>query len=156
MKSVLISIAAFACDQLSKWYVYKVMQLEESSPVPVVPPILNFTLAWNHGVNFGMFSSPVPAARWIWVIFALAVSGFVLFHFRKARDMTTVLAAGLLSGGALANGVDRLVYGAVLDFLNFQVFWFHNPYSFNLADVFIFAGALLFIRRTAKSNAAAT
>lgn len=146
-KSILIAIVVFLCDQLSKWYVYKVMELDEGVPVPVISPILNFTLAWNRGANFGILSTDAQAARWIWIIFALAVSSFLLFVFRKAQDRATVSVTGLLVGGALGNAFDRLVHGAVLDFLNFQVFWFHNPYSFNLADVFIFAGVLLLILR---------
>jgi signal peptidase II len=149
-KSTLIAIVAFLCDQLSKWYVYKVIELKELSPVPVIPPILNFTLTWNRGANFGILTSDSPSARWLWIVLALAVSGFLLYGFRNARDRATVFATGLLVGGAIANAFDRLVHGAVLDFLNFQVFWFHNPYSFNLADVFIFAGVLLLILRRGR------
>ena len=59
---------------------------------------------------------------------------------RTARSCS--LAAGLLIGGAIGNVVDRIVYGAVADFLNMSVPGLDNPCSFNLADVAIFAGAM--------------
>ena len=53
-----------------------------------------------------------------------------------------MLAAGLLIGGALGNVVDRLLYGAVVDFLNISCCGIFNPYAFNIADVEIFIGAV--------------
>ena len=52
------------------------------------------------------------------------------------------IAAGLLIGGALGNVIDRLAYGAVADFLNMSLPGWDNPYSFNVADIAIFAGAI--------------
>ena len=52
------------------------------------------------------------------------------------------VAAGLLVGGALGNVIDRVAYGAVADFLNMSLPGWRNPYSFNVADIAIFAGAL--------------
>ena len=155
-KSILTALVAFLCDQLSKWYVYKVLNLEELSSVSVIAPILNFTLAWNRGVNFGILSSDAPAARWFWTIFALSISVFLLFKFRKVRDKATVFAIGFIVGGAVSNAFDRLVHGAVLDFLNFQIFWFHNPYSFNLADVCVVVGGLLLALRVGRSGGPAS
>jgi signal peptidase II len=52
------------------------------------------------------------------------------------------LAGGLLLGGAIGNVIDRLLYGAVADFLNMSCCGFTNPYAFNVADISIFAGAV--------------
>ena len=52
------------------------------------------------------------------------------------------ISAGLVIGGAIGNVIDRLVYGAVADFLNMSCCGFENPYSFNVADISIFVGAL--------------
>ena len=67
------------------------------------------------------------------------------------KGTIAIFGSGLIAGGAVSNALDRFQYGAVLDFLNFQVFWFYNPYSFNLADVFIFVGVgLLFVASAKK------
>jgi signal peptidase II len=61
------------------------------------------------------------------------------------------LAIGFVTGGALGNALDRVTYGAVADFLNTSCCGIRNPYSFNIADIFIFVGAgllLLFSSRT--------
>ena len=52
------------------------------------------------------------------------------------------ISAGLVLGGAMGNVVDRLIYGAVADFLNMSCCGFENPWSFNVADISIFVGAL--------------
>ena len=61
---------------------------------------------------------------------------------RFADTWLMTLSAGLLVGGALGNVVDRLVYGYVVDFLNMSCCGIRNPYVFNIADIFIFAGAI--------------
>ena len=74
---------------------------------------------------------------------AVAISVAVTFWAsRTAMSAWANAAAGLLVGGALANVLDRLLYGFVLDFLNMSCCGIDNPFVFNLADVFIFAGAI--------------
>ena len=64
------------------------------------------------------------------------------------------ILAALVIGGALGNAIDRLLYGAVADFINITCCGFRNPYSFNLADVFIFIGliGLLVFKFDEKQN----
>ena len=74
---------------------------------------------------------------------ALGVSLWVWIWVRKDRHPRIVYwSAGFLIGGAVGNAVDRVIYGAVADFLNMSVPGIDNPWSFNVADVAIFAGAL--------------
>ena len=75
-------------------------------------------------------SIQASAAVWIWVM------------KRHAGAFWMQISAGFLVGGAMGNGLDRLLYGYVLDFLNMSCCGFVNPYVFNIADVFIFAGAI--------------
>ena len=138
--SILIACLALVLDQLSKWYVLTILHLDDLSSVLVVPPILFFTIAWNRGADFGVLSSDFPMVKWLWIGLAAAISIGLLNHYRSNASKITKIGVGLIVGGALSNATDRLVYGAVLDFLNFQLFWVHNPYSFNLADAFIFIG----------------
>ncbi len=74
---------------------------------------------------------------------ALAISGWVSGGCVRDRPGARLpISAGLLVGGAIGNVIDRLLYGAVADFLNMSCCGFENPYAFNVADIAIFAGAL--------------
>jgi signal peptidase II len=57
------------------------------------------------------------------------------------------MIAGLLAGGGLANAYERIAFGGVFDYLNVSLAFFTNPFSFNLADIYIFIGAVMFIFR---------
>jgi len=134
---------AFLVDQASKYFVVHMLGLMEVGKIEVLPPFLNFHMAWNRGINFGLLSGDSDLARWILIAIALVISGFVCFWVRKDRPgKLGLLSAGLLIGGALGNVVDRLLYGAVADFLNMSCCGFVNPYAFNVADISIFAGAI--------------
>jgi signal peptidase II len=100
-------------------------------------------MAWNRGINFGLFHGEDDLTRWILVAVALAISAWVWLWMRRERPgRAGMIAAGLLIGGALGNVLDRLIYGAVADFLNMSCCGIDNPYAFNVADIAIFAGAL--------------
>ncbi|GIT90961.1 lipoprotein signal peptidase [Jannaschia pagri] len=133
------ALLAFAIDQLSKLIVVHWMNLKEVLVIPVVPPLLTFRMGWNEGINFGLFSG--AGARWALVGLALAISVVLIVWARKFDRPISFVAAGLVIGGALGNALDRVVYGAVADFLNMSCCGVQNPFAFNIADVFIFAGA---------------
>ena len=135
--------AAFAIDQISKYVVIHMMELARIRSIDVLPPLLNFRYGENRGINFGLFGGGSEASRIILIVLAVVICIAVLIWARKnALTTLTQLSAGLLVGGALANVVDRLIYGYVLDFLNMSCCGINNPFVFNIADIFIFAGAL--------------
>lgn len=138
-----IAVTIFVLDQLSKYLVVHVMRLDLRQEVGVFPPFLNFRMAWNQGINFGLLSNDGDLARWALVLMALGISAWVwLWVRREPHSRIVKISAGCLIGGALGNVLDRLLYGAVADFLNTSLPGLDNPYSFNVADVAIFAGAL--------------
>lgn len=131
----------FLADQATKWFVVHWMDLRTRLEIDVLPPLLNLRMAWNRGVNFGLFAD--IDLRWVLVALAVGISGFVVWWVRKEGGSRRVhVAAGLLVGGALGNVVDRLLYGAVADFLNSSCCGFENPYAFNIADIAVFLGAV--------------
>lgn len=135
-------LLAFVIDQVSKYVVIHAMQLARIGSIDVLPPLVNFRYGENRGINFGLFSDGGAASRWFLIVLALGICAFVLFWARTSATRPVArISAGLLVGGALANVLDRLVYGYVLDFLNMSCCGINNPFVFNLADVFIFAGA---------------
>lgn len=135
-----VALATFVLDWLSKWYVLAGLGMRVGDEVAVWPPFLQFRLLFNPGINFGLGGS--ADARWFLVALAVAVSGWVIWWVSRRKSAPLAFGAGLVVGGALGNAVDRVQYGAVADFLNMSCCGFDNPYSFNIADCAIFAGAL--------------
>ncbi len=100
-------------------------------------------MVWNRGVNFGIGAGDGAWSRWGLAIMAVVISGAILWWARReAHTPIAQISAGVMVGGALGNAVDRVVYGAVADFLNMSCCGFYNPFSFNVADIAIFAGAV--------------
>lgn len=133
----------FLLDQFSKYLVVHSLNLKTIGTIEVLPPFLNFQMAWNQGVNFGLFSNNAEAMRWVLIAVALLISAWVVIWVRRdGGGMLPAISAGILVGGAMGNVVDRLIYGAVADFLNMSCCGFRNPFSFNVADVAVFVGAV--------------
>lgn len=137
-----MAAAVLVLDQVSKYAVVHGLGLDRRLVVDVLPPWINFRMAWNQGINFGLFSGESDLARWVLIGVALAVSAWIwIWVARSPHRVIVQVSAGLLVGGAIGNVIDRLLYGAVADFLNMSTPWFDNPYSFNVADITIFLGA---------------
>ncbi len=154
---VLVGLATLLLDQLLKYVVVHILRLDRIRELDLIDPWLNLRMAWNQGMNFGMFSSDVNLMRWVLIAIAFAVCGWVwIWLSRTPHSKMAQVSAGLLIGGALGNVIDRLTYGAVADFLNMSLPNWHNPYSFNVADIAIFIGALgLFLQPPVKTEAPA-
>ena len=147
---LLTALAIFALDQVSKYLVVIALDLATLGEFEVFPPYLVFRMAWNYGVNFGLFAGG-DATRWILIAVALAISAWVVTWARREGGKWVFLSAGFLLGGALGNVVDRVIYGAVADFLNMSCCGIDNPFSFNVADIAIFVGAVGLILFTGKN-----
>jgi signal peptidase II len=138
-----ITAGIFAADQAIKWFVVFHLNLWQIGAIDVLPPYLNLRMAWNYGVNFGLFAHDSPATRWVLIAVALGICiGVVIWLRRAPPPLLGQISAGLLLGGALGNVVDRILYGAVADFLNMSCCGINNPFSFNVADISIFIGAV--------------
>ena len=145
----------FLMDQLSKIYVVQYLNLKEKLSIDVINPILNFRMAWNRGINFGLFNTGGNAAKIILVALSLGICGGLLLWVRNSKDIVQTFSVGLIIGGALGNAADRIIFGAVADFLNMSCCGFRNPFSFNVADIAIFIGAftLLFYNKNLEREA---
>ncbi len=138
----LAAAVALAADQLSKFYILSVLQLDRAGGIDVIPPWVNFRMGWNRGVNFGLLSGDSEVLRWSLIALSLAVAGFILFwSLQRLPGRVEQAFSGALAGGAAGNAVDRIVHGAVVDFLNMSCCGIDNPFVFNLADVAIVGGA---------------
>ena len=138
-----ISAATFIADQWSKWAILNVVELDRKQVVPITD-FLNLRMAWNPGVSFGMFATDGPLGRYALIAFAMTIVLFLVFWMARATNMLVTVAIGLLIGGAVGNIYDRIIYGAVVDFLDFHAFDFHF-WTFNIADTAISVGVMLLI-----------
>ena len=127
-----------ALDQLSKWIIVAHVM---NPPVQIeVTSFFNLVLAHNRGVSFGMFAAGSELGKWILVGLALMISGFLVRWLIQSSSPFSIIALGLILGGAVGNVIDRVLIGAVVDFLDFHAFGTHWP-AFNVADTTIFLGA---------------
>gem|GEM_PF-387667 len=129
---------------LAMVFTVEAMDLKNRLAIEVYPPFLNLRMAWNQGINFGIFDFG-ENGRWVLIVISLIIVAFVIYWAKKMGGVLIPIAAGVVVGGALGNIYDRLTYGAVADFLNMSCCGFNNPFAFNVADVAIFAGAIVLI-----------
>lgn len=135
------ALFAALLDQASKYAVIHGMGVSPFKSIDVWPPLLRFIYGENRGINFGLFGD--GTSRWVFIGASLVICAAVLFWMlRKPQIAKARFSAGLLIGGALGNVIDRLWYSYVLDFLNMSCCGIDNPFVFNVADIFIFAGAI--------------
>ena len=141
---VIAAIATVVVDQASKLWLIYVFDIGHRGTVKVTP-FFDLVLAWNIGISFGWFQNDNPAAQIaLMAIKALAVVALTIWMARSRTVLATV-ALGLIIGGAIGNAIDRIAYGAVVDFALFHVQIGQNTfnwYVFNLADVAIVAGVM--------------
>jgi signal peptidase II len=150
--ATITALVTFGLDQVTKLGIVHGLNLIERGEIDVFPPFLVFRMAWNRGINFGLFAGDNDWSRWILIAIALAISVWVWIWVRRENPGRWVqISAGLLVGGAIGNVIDRIAYGAVADFLNMSCCGIENPYAFNVADIAIFAGALGLVIFTGSS-----
>jgi len=129
-----IVVCLLVLDRVSKWLVIQFIPLHESISVF---PFLSLTHVLNTGTAFGLFQN----AGWFFTIFAIGVSAYIIYAYRTF-DMSMQVLLALVLAGALGNLVDRLIYGAVIDFVDVHV-W---P-VFNVADSAISIAVVLLLVR---------
>ena len=138
-RAALVAAAVILVDRASKLWVVEGLNLRTRLAIPVAEPWLSFRMAWNRGVNFGLFDLG-ESGRWLLITLALAIVAGLSAWVRRRHGWPSALGAGLVVGGALGNVWDRIQYGAVADFLNMSCCGIDNPFAFNIADAAIFAG----------------
>ena len=140
---IVTAIVVFLLDQASKLFVLFGLGLARIGEYDLLPPFLVFRIAWTRGVNFGLLADDSEWVRWGLIALAVGISAWVWVWVRRENlGIWAQVSAGLLIGGAMGNVIDRLSYGAVADFLNMSCCGIDNPFSFNIADVGVFLGAV--------------
>lgn len=131
-----------AVDQITKAWMLAAFHLHESRPVT---SFFNLVLVMNPGASFSFLADAGGWQQWFFIALALAVSAWLIVLIRRhAQERLMPAALSLVLGGALGNVIDRLRFGAVVDFLDFHLAGWHWP-AFNVADTAISVGVILLL-----------
>ncbi len=163
----LIPAGIVAFDQLTKAWALGKFSVPHNicalNPYPgnhiEISSVFDLSLVCNQGVSFGLFREHADIGRYALTIFAIIMAIVLLFWLNKEKSKLISVSLGFIIGGAIGNAIDRALYGAVTDFLNFSDIGF--KWVFNVADMSInigVAGLLLsmFFQWRAEKAASAT
>jgi signal peptidase II len=134
-----LAAVVLLADQLVKYWVLHGAHLTDGHTL-VLLPFLNFVLVWNHGITFGMFAG--SGSKILLATIATAVILALFVWLWRADNWVKTLAIGAIAGGAIGNVVDRLHYGAVVDFIQAHLAGIYFPYIFNVGDSAICCGVV--------------
>ena len=150
--AIALAIVIIVADQVIKFR-FLGLGLLPGASVPLIGPV-HLSMVWNTGVSFGLLRAENEIARWALSLFPFGVAIVLAWWARTANRRFMGVYLGLLIGGAIGNAIDRVRYGAVVDYLDVTRLGF--PWVFNLADSAITIGIMLFLldsfRREAKPS----
>ena len=139
---LMVAAGVLILDQVSKWAILDLFA--EGSRVIDVTPFFNVLLVWNRGISFGMFGASGETGAWVLSGLAIVIAVFLSVWLARAETRFIALSLALIIGGAIGNVIDRVRFGAVVDFLDFYILGYHWP-AFNVADSAIVVGAAALI-----------
>lgn len=139
-KMLFLTVIFIFIDQTSKGLVDLYINLNES--ISIIPNFFNLTYVRNIGAAFSI----LKGSRWLFVILSFIALNIIYIFFinNKKLNNKQVLIYSLLQGGIIGNLIDRVLYGYVIDFLDFTIFGY-NFAIFNMADTFIVISVILLI-----------
>lgn len=135
---LLLGAIVLLADQASKYWILNGLDLPALGSVAVLP-VLNLTMVWNHGVTFGLFNGLGRTGPVLLTGVAVAVVLLLVVWMRSTDRLRVAAALGVIAGGAIGNVIDRLRFGAVIDFIHAHAFGW-SWYVFNVADAAIVCG----------------
>ena len=144
---VVSALLVLGADQASKWFILEVLQLPTVRQITLLP-VLDLTMVWNQGVTFGLLSG---VGEWGYLVLAgiaVAVVVALWIWLQRAENAVVAIAIGAIGGGAVGNVLDRLRFGAVVDFIHAHAdFGFGDMswYVFNVADAAIVCGVVALV-----------
>ena len=138
-----IALIVILFDQLSKISITKLFVHGEEK---IITSFFNLVLAYNRGAAWGFLQNEGGWQRYFFTAIGIGAVGFIIYLLRRhAGQRLFCWALALIMGGAIGNIIDRVLYGHVIDFLDFHLNSVGHFPAFNIADSAITLGAILFI-----------
>jgi signal peptidase II len=138
-----VALVVVCADQIAKLPVLSRSDWLVAHSEPLAP-FLDFTLRWNRGISFSLFARGSESGEAALLALTLAAVVLLAWWLFRSRSTLPAIGLGLIIGGALGNAADRLIHGAVVDYLDLHAFGRHF-FVFNLADAAINIGVALLI-----------
>jgi lipoprotein signal peptidase len=142
-----IAAGVLIADQNTKWWILNGLRLPEVGQIPLFeagPFGLDLTMVWNRGVTFGLLSGDGTWNHVLLAVMAVAIAAFLVRWMARAENRLTAIALGAVVGGAIGNVIDRIRFGAVVDFVDAHA-WGWHWYVFNVADAAIVCGVVALV-----------
>ncbi|NMJ40994.1 signal peptidase II [Roseomonas sp. JC162] len=142
-----VAAVVLVADQNVKWWMLNGLRLPEVGQIPLFeagPFGLDLTMVWNRGVTFGLLSGEGTWNHVLLALMAVAIAAFLIRWMARAENRLTAVALGAVVGGAIGNVIDRIRFGAVVDFVDAHA-WGWHWYVFNIADAAIVCGVIALV-----------
>ena len=155
MKRFLILALILATSMASALFVRDSLTGADLNGITLLPlgiASLNLQYTINTGVNFGLAGEASTTRQLLLSGIALLICLAIAIWGMRSKQKWAAAAAGLFAGGGVANAYERIAFGGVFDYLNFSTNLFDNPFSFNLADIYIFLGLVLYLIAPRESH----
>jgi signal peptidase II len=138
-----VALIVVCVDQIAKIAILSRSDQLAADSEPLTP-FLDLTLRWNRGISFSLFARGSGSGETALLALTLAATGLLAWWLFRSRSALPATGLGLIIGGALGNAIDRIVHGAVVDYLDLHAFGRHF-FVFNLADAAINIGVALLV-----------
>ena len=149
-QTILLILLAIIIDQCTKIFISKIM-LDNGFTTISVFSFLKLVFVRNTGISFGLFSEGGMLGRYFFSTFSISVGLFIAVLASLTEKRIVFYGLCLISAGAIANAIDRVYFGGVIDFIDFFVYNLHWP-AFNFADIFITVGVFILLYENIFSN----
>ena len=133
-----VFFVVLVADQVSKAFIIDFMAQRGFQPLDVTSHV-RLVMVWNRGISFGMLAQESGILRWGLSALAFAIATGLMVWVARQNDFWAILGGGLVAGGAVGNAVDRVIHGAVADFIDLHAGGWSWP-AFNIADSAITVG----------------
>lgn len=144
----LFILFAVFVDQVSKYFIIEYFNIYPELLINdflyEVNQYLNIVIVWNKGFAFGLFQNNIFSVNILYIFLIGSVILVLIIYANKLNEKYYFLIFGLIIGGALGNLIDRILYGAVVDFIDLHYMNLHW-YVFNIADICISIGCILLV-----------
>jgi len=138
-----LSLIAFVIDRVSKNEILSIFE-EDNLERIFVNPFLDIFLVFNTGISYGLLGGESSFQKWLLIIVSVLIVAFLLIWMKDSTSRLVNISISFITGGALGNILDRVLYGGVIDFISLHAYGYYW-YIFNIADVFIIFGVILFL-----------